>query len=81
MWTNSCFERLALEFANRKQSGFVRECHGYMHSGNVGYWNEQFVPFDGIEFNEAFRWIDVPPVARQFVQFASRLTTCTVSFG
>ena len=59
MWTNSCFERLALEFADRKQSGFVRECHGDMHSGNVVYWNEQFVPFDGIEFNEAFRWIDV----------------------
>lgn len=58
-WTNSCFEHLALEFANRKKSGFVRECHGDMHSGNVVYWHEQFVPFDGIEFNESLRWIDV----------------------
>jgi aminoglycoside phosphotransferase family enzyme/predicted kinase len=58
-WTNSSFEHLTLEFANRKNSGFVRECHGDMHSGNVVYWHEQFVPFDGIEFNDSLRWIDV----------------------
>ncbi len=58
-WTNSCFGHLTLEFANRKKSGFVRECHGDMHSGNVVCWHEQFVPFDGIEFNESLRWIDV----------------------
>lgn len=35
------------------------ECHGDLHYANVVYWKEHFVPFDGIEFNSEYAWIDV----------------------
>lgn len=59
VWTHSQFKALESVFADRKQNGFVRECHGDLHCGNVVFWQGCFVPFDGIEFNDAFRWIDV----------------------
>jgi uncharacterized protein len=43
----------------RKQHGFIRECHGDLHLGNIALINKQITPFDGIEFNPALRWIDV----------------------
>jgi aminoglycoside phosphotransferase family enzyme/predicted kinase len=53
--------RLALRqtFDNHKIWGFVRECHGDLHTGNVMTLNEQACAFDCIEFSEALRWIDV----------------------
>jgi aminoglycoside phosphotransferase family enzyme/predicted kinase len=54
------------EYANRKEhferrhaKGFVRECHGDLHLGNIVLINEQPIPFDCIEFDAALRWIDV----------------------
>jgi aminoglycoside phosphotransferase family enzyme/predicted kinase len=54
------------EYANRKEhferrhtQGFVRECHGDLHLGNIVLINEQPIPFDCIEFDPALRWIDV----------------------
>ena len=38
-------------FRQRKQSGFVRECHGDLHLGNIALISGQVVPFDCIEFN------------------------------
>ncbi len=39
--------------------GFVRECHGDLHLGNILVMNEAATPFDGIEFDPGLRWIDV----------------------
>ncbi len=58
-WTLSEFNRLEEAFARRKREGFVRECHGDLHLGNVALLDGKPVAFDAIEFNEAFRWIDV----------------------
>jgi aminoglycoside phosphotransferase family enzyme/predicted kinase len=45
-------------FGLRLKQGYVRECHGDLHLGNIVLIDEQAVPFDGIEFNPALRWID-----------------------
>jgi aminoglycoside phosphotransferase family enzyme/predicted kinase len=58
-WTLREFNRLEGEFARRKHGGFVRECHGDLHLGNVALLAGEPVPFDAIEFNESFRWVDV----------------------
>ncbi|MBK8504325.1 MAG: hypothetical protein IPL46_20225 [Saprospiraceae bacterium] len=43
---------------SRSSSGFVRDCHGDLHSGNI-FILAQPVIFDCIEFNEHFRQIDI----------------------
>jgi predicted kinase len=43
----------------RKSQGFIRECHGDLHLGNIAWFENRVTPFDGIEFNAALRWIDV----------------------
>ena len=58
-WTDEFFSHHEREFLQRRANGFVRECHGDLHLGNVIHWNDRLVPFDGIEFNDRFRWIDV----------------------
>ncbi|CAG1003749.1 partial putative protein, partial [Rhodocyclaceae bacterium] len=58
-WTRAEFRRRKSVFAARKQSGRVRECHGDLHLGNLVLLGERVVPFDCIEFNDDFRWIDV----------------------
>lgn len=42
----------------RKQQGFVRECHGDLHLGNITLIDGKVTPFDGIEFNPSLHWID-----------------------
>ena len=51
--------RLTPMFEQRKIRGFVRECHGDMHLANLVLLDGRVVPFDGIEFSERLRWIDV----------------------
>jgi aminoglycoside phosphotransferase family enzyme/gluconate kinase len=46
-------------FGQRRAQGFVRECHGDMHLGNIVLLDDVPVPFDGIEFAPSLRWIDV----------------------
>ncbi|HAF44039.1 MAG TPA: hypothetical protein DCK83_03640 [Gallionellaceae bacterium] len=46
-------------FARRRAQGFVRECHGDLHLGNIVRPGDEPVPFDCIEFNPSLRWIDV----------------------
>jgi len=58
-WTEAEGHALRATFARRKAQGFVRECHGDLHLGNVARIDHVAVPFDCIEFNEDFRWIDV----------------------
>ena len=43
----------------RRQAGKVRECHGDLHLANIVMHKGRPVAFDGIEFNESLRWIDV----------------------
>lgn len=58
-WTADTAQTLAPAFAARKAGGFVRECHGDLHLGNIALIDGKPVPFDCIEFSEEFRWIDV----------------------
>ena len=53
------FELLTETFAARKRLGMVRECHGDLHLGNMFLEDGRITVFDGIEFNDDFRWIDV----------------------
>jgi len=62
-WSRSEFTRLSVVFDQRKQDGFVRECHGDMHLRNM-LWLDSLeggrpMAFDCIEFNANLRWIDV----------------------
>ncbi len=57
-WTDREGERLAPVFADRKRAGFVRECHGDLHLGNIALIGGDPTPFDCIEFNADLRWVD-----------------------
>jgi len=52
-------ERHAVLLADRAVAGRVRDCHGDLHLANLCLWQGEPVPFDCIEFNDAFRQIDV----------------------
>jgi aminoglycoside phosphotransferase family enzyme/predicted kinase len=58
-WCQRTFAAHRPDFVARKRDGFVRECHGDMHLGNMILLDDAVVIFDCIEFNEDFRWIDV----------------------
>jgi aminoglycoside phosphotransferase family enzyme/predicted kinase len=58
-WCQHAFAARRPTFAARKRDGFIRECHGDMHLGNMILHNEEVVIFDCLEFNEDLRWIDV----------------------
>ncbi len=58
-WTRYRYEALIDLLRQRKQSGFIRECHGDMHLGNIALIDGEVTIFDGIEFNAYIRWIDV----------------------
>lgn len=58
-WAQSSYQRLRPLLADRKAQGFIRECHGDIHLGNVAQIDGQVVLFDCIEFNEPFRLIDI----------------------
>ena len=57
-WTRAEFQRLRSLFQARKTAGFVRECHGDLHSGNLVLIGKDLIPFDCIEFSDDLRWID-----------------------
>lgn len=59
LWSETAFERLRPVLAARRAGGFVRECHGDLHLGNITVIEARVVPFDCIEFNPQLRWIDV----------------------
>lgn len=58
-WSKAQFDKLKSTFIQRKAKGFIRECHGDMHLGNLIWLDEKPMAFDCIEFNEELRWIDV----------------------
>jgi len=58
-----CWSRAQLEFlqqllTQRRTNGFIRECHGDMHLGNIALVDGEILIFDGIEFAPGLRWID-----------------------
>ena len=58
-WTEREFALRRDAIEARRRVGFVRECHGDLHLGNVALIDGRPVPFDCIEFNDDLRWIDV----------------------
>jgi aminoglycoside phosphotransferase family enzyme len=59
IWTGREHARRRDAFRGRREQGFVRECHGDLHLGNIARIDGELVIFDCIEFNEEMRWIDV----------------------
>lgn len=58
-WTADQHQALTPVFLQRKRAGCIRECHGDLHLRNIVMWEGRVTPFDGIEFNDNLRWIDV----------------------
>jgi aminoglycoside phosphotransferase family enzyme/predicted kinase len=58
-WTRREFTARRERFVERRRAGFVRECHGDLHLGNIALVDGAPVAFDCIEFNPDLRWIDV----------------------
>lgn len=58
-YTDRFFAEQPTLFDRRIQTGWIRECHGDLHLRNICYWNNRFLLFDCIEFNEPFRFVDV----------------------
>lgn len=58
-WTRDQGERLQPVLAERLESGFIRECHGDLHLGNLILRDGRWSAFDCVEFDAGLRWIDV----------------------
>ncbi|MGD2075942.1 MAG: AAA family ATPase [Gammaproteobacteria bacterium] len=58
-WADGERGRLDPLFERRRRGGFIRECHGDLHLGNLTLIHDRVTPFDCIEFNPELRWIDV----------------------
>lgn len=58
-WLKEEYAHCDEAFANRKRQGFIRECHGDLHLANMVLIDDMATPFDGIEFSDRLRWIDV----------------------
>jgi aminoglycoside phosphotransferase family enzyme/predicted kinase len=50
---------LSATFEQRRHDGACRECHGDLHLQNLAFIDGEVVPFDAVEFEPAFRWVDV----------------------
>jgi len=58
-WSAREHGSLGAVFDARKRDGWVRECHGDLHLGNIALLDGVPTPFDGIEFSADLRWTDV----------------------
>ncbi|MCC6301866.1 MAG: AAA family ATPase [Gammaproteobacteria bacterium] len=58
-WSARAHARLRPLFARRKAGGFVRECHGDLHLGNITLHDGEPLAFDCLEFSDRLRWIDI----------------------
>jgi len=58
-WARTQHQLLHAVFARRKREGFVRECHGDLHLGNIVLHEGAPLFFDALEFSERLRWTDV----------------------
>jgi aminoglycoside phosphotransferase family enzyme/predicted kinase len=57
-WTELWFSRLRRRLEQRRREGFIRECHGDLHRGNIAVLDAEPMIFDCIEFSQRLRWID-----------------------
>jgi len=55
----AALERFAPRLEARRAAGFVRQCHGDLHLGNICLWRGRPALFDAIEFSEDIACIDV----------------------
>ena len=58
-WVLLQYQKLQRTLEQRRSDGFIRECHGDMHLGNIALVDDEIIIFDGIEFNPWIRWIDL----------------------
>ncbi len=58
-WTQEMLARLSSFFEQRQRAGYVKECHGDLHLGNIAWGNNHPIIFDCIEFSDTLRCIDV----------------------
>jgi aminoglycoside phosphotransferase family enzyme/predicted kinase len=58
-WVQKEHLRLTPRFFERKAGGFIRHCHGDMHTGNMVWQKDRVLIFDCIEFSPALYMIDV----------------------
>ena len=58
-WTEREYRKIYPQLQKRRSLGYVKECHGDMHLGNMVLIEEKVTIFDCIDFNEQLRWIDV----------------------
>lgn len=58
-WTLNTINDSQEDFEIRCREGFVRECHGDMHLGNMVLIDGQVRLFDCLEFARDLRWIDI----------------------
>ena len=58
-WIAAEVARLGPAIKARVAAGKIRECHGDLHLANIVLHDSRMMAFDGIEFNDSLRWIDV----------------------
>lgn len=58
-WTVGELGRIEGWLRDRKAGGFIRECHGDMHTGNMVSIDDRIAIFDCIEFNPRLSVIDI----------------------
>lgn len=58
-WTEREHAARSTLIAERRRNGFIRECHGDLHLGNIATVDGAPIVFDCIEFNDRMRWSDV----------------------
>ncbi|MFS8855184.1 AAA family ATPase [Synechococcus sp. H55.2] len=58
-YTDRFFAERQELFQQRIEQDRIRECHGDLHLRNICFWEGKILLFDCIEFNEAFRFVDV----------------------
>lgn len=58
-WSETAYCRNVALMNMRREQGWVRECHGDLHLGNLAWIHGRLTAFDRIEFDPALRWLDV----------------------
>lgn len=72
-WTETQLQWRSADFAERKRSGAIRECHGDLHLANMTLYQGQPRFFDCIEFSAELRWIDTAcEIAFTIMDFCAR---------
>lgn len=59
IWANEQFAEHKKLFKERKEKGFIRDCHGDLHLANIILYHGKLILFDRLEFNEDLRWTDI----------------------